>query len=92
MSIESDESIPGESLMVDARLIGRKEEFFSINLDADPKDQLADVEDYCRHLPLRLHLLVQWLNECLSKADWKDLKQCGQGSLPSVIPWSTFIR
>ena len=43
---------------------------------------LADVADRCGHLPLRLRLLIQWLNECLNKADWKDLRWHGQG-LPS---------
>ena len=35
MSVESDESIPGEGLMGDARRVGRAEEFFSINSGAD---------------------------------------------------------
>ena len=60
--------------------------FFRINLGADSMGQLANVADHCRKL--LLCLLVQWLNECLSKADWKYLRQYG----PSVIPWSAFIR
>ena len=74
VSIKSDESIPGEGFMADARCTGRKEEFFKINLGANPKGQLADVVDHCRQLPLHLRLPIQWLNECLSKVDWKDLR------------------
>ena len=70
-------------LMVDARCAGYEEEFFRINPGVDPTCQVADVADRCRQLPLHLRLSVQWLNECLSKADWKDLRQCGQG-LPSL--------
>ena len=80
VSVESDESIPREGLMADIRCVGREEEFFNINPGADPEGRLADVADRCRHLPL--HLLVQWLNECLSKANWKDLRQRDQ-ALPS---------
>ena len=77
VSFESDESIPGEGLMADARRAGYGEEFFNINLGANMKGWLADVADHRRHLPLCLDLPVQWLNECLSKADWKDLRQHG---------------
>ena len=69
--------------MADARRIGRREEFFRINSSADMTGQLVDVVDRCRQLPLRLRLPVQWLNECLRKADWKYLRQHGQG-LPSL--------
>ena len=65
--------------MEDARSVGREEEFFSINLGVDLKGRLADVADHYKHLPFRLRLPVQWLNVCLSKADWKDLRQHGQG-------------
>ena len=68
MSAESDESIHREGL-ANARRAGREEEFFRINPDADPKGQLADVADHCRQLPIHLHLPIQWLNECLTKAD-----------------------
>ena len=52
-----------------------------MNSGADPKGRLADVVDCCRHVLLHLCLPIQWLNECLSKADWKDMRQCGQGFL-----------
>ena len=42
MSVESDESIPEEGLMTDAKHAGREEEFFRINPGADPTGQLAD--------------------------------------------------
>ena len=42
ISIESDEFIPGEGLMADARCAGREEEFFRINRDADPSGRLAN--------------------------------------------------
>ena len=74
MSIKSNESIPSEGLMADARRAGREVEFFRINPSADPKGRLVDVVNRCRHLPLHLRLPVQWLNECLSKVDWKDLR------------------
>ena len=45
MSIESDESIPREGLMADARHINRKEEFFRINPGTDLKGRLIDVAD-----------------------------------------------
>ena len=81
MSIESVKSIIEEGLMADVRRAGCEEEFFSINSGANPEGQLVDVADHCRHLPLRLRLRlpVQWLNECLNKADWKYLRQRGQG-------------
>ena len=63
--------------MADVRRASRDEEFFSINLGVDVKGRLADVVDRCKHLPLRLCLIVQWLNECLNKADWNDLRQRG---------------
>ena len=77
MSIKSDESILEEGPMADARHTGHEEEFFSFNLGADSKGWLTDIADRCKHLPFRLRLLVQWLNECLSKADWKDMRQHG---------------
>ena len=83
MSVESDESILEEGLMEDVRCAGREEEFFRINLDANSTGQLTDVVDHYRQLCLRLCFPVHWLNECLSKADWKELRQCGQG-LPSL--------
>ena len=43
MSIESDESIPEENLMADARCTGRKDEFFRINSGVDPKVRLINV-------------------------------------------------
>ena len=83
MNIDSDEFVPEEFLMADARHAGHEEEFFRINPAANPTSRLADVADRCRHLPLHLHLPVQWLNECLSKADWRELRQHSQG-LPSL--------
>ena len=74
VSIESDESIPREGLKGNARSSSRKEEFLSINLGADLKGRLAKVTDRCRHLPFCLRLPIQWLNECLNKADWKYLR------------------
>ena len=58
VSIESNESIPGEGLMADARHAGREEEFFIINPGADLMIQLVDVVDHCRQLPLRLRLCL----------------------------------
>ena len=89
VSVESDESVPGEGFMVDARHASSEEEFFRIKPDADPTGQLADVADHCRQLILRLRLPIQWLNECLSKADWKELRQRSQG-LPSL--YGTLVR
>ena len=69
MSVESDEFVPGEGLMADVRCASREEEFFRINSGANLTGQLADIVEHCRQLTLRLALLVQWLNECLSKVD-----------------------
>ena len=77
MSVESDDFVFGESLKVDARRASHKGECFRINPGADPTGRLTDVADRCRQLPNCLHLPVQWLNECLSKADWKELRQRG---------------
>ena len=74
VSVKSDESIPGEGLMADARHASHEEEFFRINPGADPMGQLADVTDHCRQLLLHLRLPAQWLNECLSKPVWKYLR------------------
>ena len=77
--------------MADKRCASREVEFFIINQDDDSIGQLADLVDHCSQLSLRLHLclLVQWLNECLSKADWKELRPCSQG-LPSLC--DTMVR
>ena len=69
MSVESDESILKEGLMVDARHDSREKEFFRINLGVGPMGRLVDVADRCKQLPLHLRLPVQWLNECLSKTN-----------------------
>ena len=69
VSVKSDESIPEEGLMADARCAGHEEELFNIKLGYNPKGRLADVADCCRHLLLHLRLPVHWLNECLNKAD-----------------------
>ena len=45
MNVESDESIPREGLMADARRAGHEEEFFNINMGVDPKGRLTDVAD-----------------------------------------------
>ena len=81
VSVESDESIPKEGLMADARRAGVEEKFQGADLTV----RLANVTDCCRQLPLCLRLRlclrlpIQWLNECLNKADWKDLRQRSQG-------------
>ena len=69
--------------MADARHASREEEFFRINPGADPKGRLANVADRCRQLPFCPRFPIQWLNECLNKADWKDLRHRSQG-LPSL--------
>ena len=90
MSVESDESIPREGLIADTRHAGREEELFRINPSTNPTGRLADVADHCRQLHLHLCLLVYWLNECFSKANWEELRQHGQG-LPSfcvtIVPF-----
>ena len=83
ISVERDESVLGEGLMADARRAGREEESFRINSSPDSTGRLADVADNCRQLPLHLHHPVQWLNECLGKADYKELRQHDQ-RLPSL--------
>ena len=60
--------------MADARCAGRENEFFRSNPGADPTGWLVDVANHCKQLPLHLRLLIQWLNECLSRVDWKDLR------------------
>ena len=65
--------------MADVRHVGREEEFFRINPSVDSTGLLADFVDRCRQLPLHLCLPIQCLNECLSKATWKELRQHGQG-------------
>ena len=70
MTVESNESVPCEGHMADARRAGREEEFSRINQGADP----TDVADCCRKHPHCFRLPIQWLNECLSKADWKELR------------------
>ena len=75
--------------MADARRAGREEEFFRINSNANPTGQLTDVANHCRQLPLCLYLLVQWLYECLNKADLKELRQHSQ-RLPSLC--DTMVR
>ena len=87
VSTESNKSIPSEGLMVDGRCASHGELFFRINLCTDPMSRLADVMDRCRQFPL--HLSIQWLDECLSKADWRDLRQYSQG-LPSLC--DTMVR
>ena len=74
MSAEGDESIHRERLMADARCAGHEEEIFRINPGVDPKGRLENVADHCRQLPLHLRLPVQRLNECLTNANWKDLR------------------
>ena len=69
--------------MAEARHTSRKEAFFRINLDLNLTSRLVDVSDQCRQLLLHLRFPIQWLNECLSKANWKELMQRGQG-LPSL--------
>ena len=74
VSVESKEFVPDEGLKVDARRVGLEDEFFIINPNADPTGQLADVADHCQQPPLHFRLPVQWLNECLNKAYWKELR------------------
>ena len=81
VSIKSDESVPGEGLMADARHACREEELFRISSGVDPTDRLVDVANRGRQLLLRLCLPVQWQNGCLNKVDWKELRQRGQGLL-----------
>ena len=75
--------------MADARRVGCKEELFRINQGDDLTGRLADVANHCRQLPLYLRLPVQWLNECLNKAEWKELRQRSQ-DLPSLC--DTMVR
>ena len=84
VSVDNNECIPEEGLMVDARRIGHEDELFRINPNVDSASWLTDVTDRCRQQPLRHRFPVQWLNECLRKADWKELRQRGQG-LPSLF-------
>ena len=83
MSTENDKFVPKEGLMVNARYSSCEKEFFRINPGVDMTSRFVDVVDRCKQLPFRLYLPVEWLNECLSKDDWKELRQRGQ-ELPSV--------
>ena len=56
MSIDSDEFVPEEGLMADARHIDREEEFLIINPGTDPTGRLANIVDHCRQLPLLLRV------------------------------------
>ena len=68
MSSENNESeTQGEGLMANARRVGHTGEFFNINLNATPDGRIANLKDYTSHLPIRLCLPLQWLNECLDK-------------------------
>ena len=53
-------------------------EFFNINPSATQKGRIANLEDYTDGLPICLCLPLQWLNECLDRDKWKDLRQHGQ--------------
>ena len=65
----------GEGLMADARQDGHIGEFFNINPDATPEGRIANLEDYTDRLFIHLRLSFQWLNECLDRDEWKDLRQ-----------------
>ena len=65
--------------MADARRVGHVGEFYNINLNFAPEGRVANLEEYTNHLPIRLRLPIQWLNECLGRDEWRDLRQCGQG-------------
>ena len=64
----------GEGLMADARWVGHIGELFNRNLNTIPEGRVANLEEYTDHLPIRLCLPLQWLNECLSRDYWKDLR------------------
>ena len=53
--------------MVDARRVGHVGEFFNINPNATLEGRVAKLEEYVDRLPIRLCLLLQWLNECLGR-------------------------
>ena len=68
MSSENNESEgQGEGLMVNARWVGYVGEFYKINLNVVPEGKVANLEEYTDRLPVHLCLLLQWLNECLSR-------------------------
>ena len=61
--------------MADARRAKRPYKFISIKLDADNQGRVADIDDHFGHLPIRLCLSLQWMNESITKEGWKHLKQ-----------------
>ena len=63
--------------MADARWVSHVEEFYYINPNAAPEGRVANLEEYTDRLPIRLCLPLQWLNECLGRGKWKDLRQHG---------------
>ena len=68
--------------MVDARRLGHVGEFYNINPNVVPEGRVANLEEYTDCFPIRLCLPLQWLNECLGRDEWKDLRQRNRG-LPS---------
>ena len=63
-----------EGLMADARRVGHVGEFFNINPNATPEGRVSNLEEYTDRLPIRFRLPLQWLNECLGRDEWKDLR------------------
>ena len=62
--------------MADAWHIARRDRYISLNPIDDYQGRVVNIEEHFGNLPYRLCIPLQWMNESISKADWKHFMQC----------------
>ena len=55
--------------MADARCVERWDEFVNLNPNVDYQGRVVDIKDHFSRLPSRLCLLLQWMNESITRED-----------------------
>ena len=61
--------------MVDARRVEQCGRYVNLNPIDDYRGRVENIEESFNNLPHCLYIPLQWMNESISKEDWKELMQ-----------------
>ena len=72
--------------MAAARRVEQRDRYVSFNPIEDYQGKVENIKGYFINLPHRLCILLQWMNDSISKEDWKELiRHKGIGSLNDTM-------
>ena len=59
--------------MANARQVEQHERYINFNPIEDYRGKVENIEEYFSNLPYRVCIPLQWMNESISKEEWKEL-------------------